>query len=360
VAPLTPAALLVAHNRRVSTVRHVIGPTWHQGTPGLRVWVPNDDGQEGTLDTLLLSGELCMTPLPDRSCIGHFSYERGERVPCPFSSSKSPYGTPVSNASAQCDRCRLDEGTYLCLTCDGSRCPILPPALLERCVRPHRLYLMDFGTGSVKVGTSAEGRAQERVIEQGPIAAALIAAGPGPTIKRLERAASSLGTTERVRRTRKGAVAFRAADEPLARRRIEEAFERISAGIRSGRAHGSSGSSGSTARDYAARSELPGPVFGETGGLISEEDAASLHDPQFVMLPSPEPARLNAPLHQIAVRPGQTIRGPILEVRGGFALLDVMGLPGLLDLAALRGWLVDLKPADATPPPPVQLPLLAF
>ena len=56
------------------------------------------------------------------------------------------------------------------------------------------------------------------------------------------------------------------------------------------------------------------------------------------------------------MRPGQTIRGPILEVRGGFALLDVMGIPGLLDLGALRGWLVDLAPADATPPPPVQLP----
>ena len=166
------------------------------GTAAIRACVSgcqSEGGSERELDTLPLKGELCVTPLAERCCTGHVDYERGERVPCLYGGKWSRYGVPVTSASAQCDRCRLDEGTYLCLSCDGSRCPILPPALLERCVRPHRLYLMDFGTGPVKVGTSAEGRARERVIEQGPVAAALIAAGPGPAIKRLERAASSLG-----------------------------------------------------------------------------------------------------------------------------------------------------------------------
>ncbi len=292
------------------TVRHVIGPAWRGDVPVLRVWVPGTEVQE----MLALEGELCLTPLPERRCTGRVDHERSERVPC-------PRGEMVARASAQCDRCRIEEGTYLCLACDGTHCPVLPPALEARCRRPHRLYLMDFGSGPVKVGTSAAERGAGRIVEQGPLAAAFIALGNGPAIKRLEKVAATLGTTERVTRRRKGGVAFRDADRVVARERVQDAYQSLSA-------------------------------------RITGDDAAALHAPDFVDLPAPDRPQRSTALHRIAVRPGTTIRGPVLEVRGGFALIAVLGVPAVLDLAELRGYYVDLALAEPAPPPPLQMSLL--
>src|SRR5688572_25325927 len=174
----------------------VIGPAGSGGEHGLRVWTAGSDLPQ----TLPLNGEICFTPLDGRWCTGWRDFEADVRRKCP--------DARQITRGQQCDRCRIEEGFYLCLTCDGSRCPALPPAIERYCLQTHRLYLADFGTGRVKVGTASGEEGDGRIVGQGPIAAAYVARGPGPAIKRLERAASAAGLTEQMTRRRKATTAF--------------------------------------------------------------------------------------------------------------------------------------------------------
>lgn len=288
----------------------VIGPSVVGGEAGLRVWVDESDAPQ----IIPLLDEICFTPLEGRWCTGWRDFEQDVRRKCP-DSRQIPRGQ-------QCDRCRIDEGFYLCLTCDGARCPALPPAIERYCLQTHRLYLADFGTGRVKVGTASGEEGDARVVGQGPLAAAYIARGPGPGIKRLERAASGAGLTEQMTRRRKATTAFVRATESaeVSTDRIVAAFEMLRASL-----------------------TIP--------------EAAALHHPEFVTLPPRETYAGAITAHHIRVAPGLTIRGRIRHVRGGFALLDVQGQPGILDLGELRGRKLDLTLRPATPPPASQLSL---
>jgi hypothetical protein len=208
-------------------------------------------------------------------------------------------------------------GYYLCITCDGSRCPVLPPAVERYCKQVHHLYLMDIGTSTIKVGTAVDGREQLRVLEQGSVAAALVAAGPGPQIKRLEKAVGRLGPRERFATQQKAAFAFRHVDVERSRARILEAYATVAGG---------------------APAEL----------------AAALHQPEFIELPHPTAGRpaddlldtldaaylREAPVHlrPIPVRAGLTIRGQICGVRGSFVLLDTTAAPGVYGVLDLTGF----------------------
>src|SRR5688572_32659758 len=110
------------------------GATGGEHEPGLRVWVHESDEPQ----TVPLIHEVCFTPLAGRWCIGWRDVESGLRHKCP--------DTQEITRGQQCDRCRIEEGFYLCLTCDGSRCPAHPPAIERYCRQTHRLYLADFGT----------------------------------------------------------------------------------------------------------------------------------------------------------------------------------------------------------------------
>ena len=293
----------------------VIGPAGSAGEHGLRVWADDSD----TPQTLPLSGEVCFTPLQGRWCTGWRDFAADVRRKCPDARDIT--------RGQQCDRCRIEEGFYLCLTCDGARCPALPAAIERYCLQTHRLYLADFGTGRVKVGTASGDEGDGRVTGQGPLAAAYIARGPGPRIKRLERASSSAGLTEQMTRRRKGATAFapeaaNASAEATARERVLAAAAML-------------------------RERLTG------------DDAAALHDPQLIALPPRHAYVGDVPAYVIPVTPGATIRGLVRHVRGGFALLDVLGVPAILDLGELRARRLDLTPRDPTPPPAAQLPLFS-
>jgi hypothetical protein len=90
---------------------------------------------------------------------------------------------------------------------------------------------------------------------------------------------------------------------------------------------------------------------------LTGEDAAALHAPVFVTLPPAERYEGRLTAQPIPIEPGRTIRGEVRAVRGGFALLDVQGVPGVLDLGELRGRKVDLTPRVAAPPAASQLSL---
>jgi hypothetical protein len=294
----------------------VIGPAGAGGEHGLRVWAADSE----TVQTLPLSGEICFTPLEGRWCTGWRDFEAERRRKCP--------DDRRITRGQQCDRCRIEEGFYLCLTCDGTRCPALPPAIERYCLQTHRLYLADFGIGRVKVGTASGEDDDSRVIGQGPLAAAYVARGPGPRIKRLERAASRAGLTEQMTRRRKGTTAF-TRETTVGTSAVDDATRRV------------------TDASAMLRERLTG------------DDAQALHEPHFVPLPPRHAYDRDVPASVIPIAPGSTIRGVVRHVRGGFALLDVLGVPAILDLGELRGRKLDPTPRDPTPPPAAQLSLFS-
>ena len=98
----------------------------------------------------------------------------------------------------------------------------------------------------------------------------------------------------------------------------------------------------------------PGHLLCQTG-----RGGGALHAPHFVSLPPRQTYAGDVPASLIPIVPGRTIRGHVRHVRGGFALLDVLGLPAILDLGELRGRKLDLTPRDPTPPPAAQLSLFS-
>lgn len=149
----------------------VLGYTWTDGLPVLRV---RPEGSRGERDQPL-RGEVRLVVTAERRCVGYAGPD-GPR-PCP------DRAVPIGTRCAACER---RDVALPCITCDGFRCPTLVPEVRRRCQSTHHLYLACFGDPRLKVGTASHLRRDQRVIEQGPLAAARVAEGPGPRIKQAE------------------------------------------------------------------------------------------------------------------------------------------------------------------------------
>src|SRR5262245_31454806 len=109
------------------------------------------------------------------------------------------------------------------MTCDGFQCPRLSPDMLQWCRQTHHLYLACFGDTTIKVGTASDPRRNQRIVEQGPLAAARVAEGEGPTIKQMEHWLSEAGFSGTMRRARKTVLIRTAMTEVEARQNVIEA-----------------------------------------------------------------------------------------------------------------------------------------
>jgi hypothetical protein len=169
----------------------VTGFTWIDGGVQLKSFT----GAPLELKSRALDGRVCFRILPGRHCTGRYD---GEAVPCP---DKAP-----ATRGASCDACSARDAFRPCMTCDGFRCPRLSAEILTYCRQQHHLYLACFGDTTIKVGTASHPRRDQRIIEQGPLAAARIAAAAGPTIKQMEHLLVEAGFSETMRRARKTAL----------------------------------------------------------------------------------------------------------------------------------------------------------
>lgn len=170
----------------------VVGYTWEDGAPALRVRARGS----WAVRNWPLTGRLRLGITGDRLCIG---YSGGQGLqPCPDGA------RPVRH---QCTACQQRDVFRPCMTCTGFRCPPLAPSMKKACERTHHLYLACFGDPRLKVGTASHGRREQRIVEQGPLAAARVAEGRGPRIKQLEHLlVSQEDFVEAMRRTRKTAL----------------------------------------------------------------------------------------------------------------------------------------------------------
>ena len=287
------------------TEQHVLGYTWTDGVPTLRLRASGS----ATATAKKLQGKLHFKVLPGPRCIGFF--EEGGLKPCPHKASVKRH---------QCDDCISKDKFRPCMTCNGFRCPRLTPAMKRHCVAPHTLYLACFGQPTLKVGTTSAKRGEQRIVEQGPLGAARIALGPGPMIKQMEHILVS-GTgdfVEIMRRHKKMALLASSMKADEARRLITAAFE-----------------------------NLPHQLPVQYHGL--------LHEPKWVWAPSIALESRGLPVNPLPLQDDVHIRGEIAGAVGHVVFLKDEDGRFALDLGALKGRRLLFDPKDEGRKPVVQL-----
>jgi hypothetical protein len=278
----------------VESVHLVVSHTWTEGEVHLRSW----DEVHGTLAHRALQGHLGFRVLAGRHCTGRT--EGGLLAPC-------PYGAAATRG-ASCDDCFFADAFRPCMTCDGFRCPRLSPDMLRWCRQTHHLYLACFGDSTIKVGTASDPRKNQRIIEQGPLAAARVAHAEGPLVKQMEATLVQAGFSETMRRARKTVLVQGAMSEVEARSLVIEAS--------------------ATLKDV-----LPPPYHG------------LLHAPVFV--PQPALARQSRGLtvNELRLEDDRVVEGDVVGAIGHLLFLAEVDGTFALDLGELKARRIEWDPA---------------
>lgn len=163
-------------------------PPPHPGSPG-----------DAERRKLIAPGDrLGWTLAGPRGCCGIWAGTR--RLPCPL---RSPL---ADSTSPQCRACAgADPGQALARDTAGDD------------GRDYRLYLAWFGPGLLKIGLTAADRGRDRLLEQGAITYALLAAGPYARIRRAEQLVSGAGLARERIPARARAAAWRDLPAPASR-----------------------------------------------------------------------------------------------------------------------------------------------
>lgn len=284
----------------------VVGYTWVEGGVRLRSW----DDPPVRFAERRLEGMLSFRVLPGRHCVG---FHDGEALrPCPDRA-------PATRGSS-CDACTLRDAFRPCMTCDGFRCPRLAPEMLRYCRQKHHLYLACFGDQTIKVGTASDPRRNQRIVEQGPLAAARVAETEGPRIKQMERLLSDAGFAETMRRTRKTALLQGAMSEVEARSLVIDATH--------------------TLRD-----------------VLPREYHSALHAPIFVPQPALAVHSRRLTVNELRLEDDRVVEGVVVGAIGHLLFLEEADGRFALDLGALKGRWIEWDPEGPRRKPEAQLGL---
>ncbi|MEZ4236254.1 MAG: DUF2797 domain-containing protein [Myxococcota bacterium] len=283
----------------------VTGFTWIDGAVRLKAF----RGDPPRLDDRLLDGRVCFRILPGRHCTGRYE---GVAVPCPDAA-------PATRGTT-CDACAALDAFRPCMTCDGFRCPRLSPDMLSYCRQRHHLYLACFGDTTIKVGTASHPRRDQRVVEQGPLAAARIAVAPGPTIKQMEHLLVEAGLTETMRRTRKTVLITGSMTEPEARALVLEAA-------------------------------------GDAREMLPPRYHRHLHRPELVAQPPLATQSRGLPVNELKVDDDRVVEGQVVGAVGHVLFVEDGDGCFALDLGALKGRWIEWDPTGPRRRPVAQLGL---
>jgi len=284
----------------------VVGWTWSEGAAKLRVW----QGEPSTMQLIALDGPVCFRILPGRFCTGYSDGAVGQ--PCPEQA--------LARRGTNCDACASRDAFRPCMACTGLRCPRLTPAMRRYCRQDHHLYLACFGGETIKVGTASHPRRDQRIVEQGPLAAARVARAVGPTVKQMEHLLSDAGFTETMRRTRKTALLQGAMTEAEARSRVMDAVRGL-------------------------RGVLP-PTYHD-----------HLHAPVFVPQPPLAVASRSLTVNQLRVEDDRVVEGRFVGAVGHLAFIEETDGRFALDLGELKGRHIAWNPGGPRRRPEAQLGL---
>lgn len=277
-----------------SDIHHVVGYGWRSGIPELYLF-------DGT--TRPFSGHTTLGLTGERRCVGW--WDRAIRV-------RHSCQSDLPATKPQCTECSRREGFWRCMTCDGFACPPLSPEIHSYCRSEHILYLANFGTERVKIGTSLASRGFSRIIEQGPVAAIQIARAPGPIIKQMESYGVQFGLAETMSRSQKWKAWRQCTDTKMPRRWLADALEMYASRL---------------PEHYSPHLHKPSPV--------TYTDSVATTD-------------LLARASLLTMQAGTVIRGTVEKARGHILVLNDGAGYVALDMAALKGHLVDFSPSGGT------------
>jgi hypothetical protein len=224
---------------------------------------------------------------------------RGPRRCCGIWTSTSRIACPLNS--------RLEDGTDpqcgACAAADPGKALARDAAIGDG--RTFGLYLAWFGPGLLKIGLTAADRGRDRLLEQGAITYAMLAAGSYAGIRRAERLISGAGLArERIPARAKTTAWWSLPDAASRAAEVTAAQTRISGQV--------------TWPDGI--SETPGPVIDQAAGFG---------------LDRPLPASLD---EVTAITSGARVTGELTAVVGRQILLTTTRTPLLLDMQRIAGW----------------------
>lgn len=170
-------------------VKQFISLTWEDFTPQIIFY----NSENAKMEKMLVKGTLNLHRLNERYCKGYYDLIKRDFIPC------STFPTSLEVKYSQCRHCEALSGFSQCLGCTGLNCNANSKDAIEYCKNPHYVYLAYFEGGIVKVGTAAEYRKYERLLEQGALYSFFIAKTPtGKVARVIEAAIGKQGITSRV------------------------------------------------------------------------------------------------------------------------------------------------------------------
>lgn len=271
----------------------IVGFTWVEGSVQLRSWA----GSPSVLTLRPLEGCLSFRMLAGKHCVGWNDGETLRACPDHATATRGPL----------CDACYARDAFRPCMTCDGFRCPRLSPEMESWCRQTHHLYLACFGDTRLKVGTASDGRREQRIVEQGPLAAARIASAPGPRIKQMEHVLVEAGFSEAMRRARKTVLM-------QASMTAEQAEELVRSAARS------------------LRRVLPGRYH------------RHLHAPEFVAQPDVAVRSRARTVNELRLEEDRVVEGTVVGAVGHLLFLEDGDGCFALDLGDLKGRRIEWDP----------------
>lgn len=140
-----------------------------------------------------LEGKIHLKKTKKKLCKGYFDLESQKYIGCRNNRELAESGYD------QCLDCESKSNFKMCKMCNGDYCKTSQTIAREYCSQPHYIYLAYFEKDIVKVGTAAQSRKTERLLEQGAIYSIYIAKTPdGRLARKLEKMISQTGIKTRV------------------------------------------------------------------------------------------------------------------------------------------------------------------
>ena len=171
-----------------------------------------------------LSGQFCFSLTGTRGCPGYY------RLDSSFTFTLVPCSAPLAlREGRRCTRCEASDDSKLLHAAHKGR--EVPTLVSEYLAQQHWLYVAAFADGSVKIGTAAQSRKLERLLEQGASAAEFVGLFPdGASVRRVEESVSRIAGLSQ---SNSGARKVKGLLQPVPEEEIDRACSNAAALARS-------------------------------------------------------------------------------------------------------------------------------
>lgn len=200
--------------------KHIIRLDWSLDSPCLEYRLPYGNSRD-LLRLSLSQSPIAFKILERRICVGSLSLLDLKMSPCKYQKDMT------KQKQRQCYICSQSTGFQTCITCKGQTCDSDSQDAISYCSNDHHVYLAYYPGDLVKVGTTAAIRKEQRLLEQGAEFALIVATGDGMIVRAIEKACSTIGYTQLVRKDYKIKMLLEKSDLERASKVLIQAYHDI-------------------------------------------------------------------------------------------------------------------------------------